>query len=384
VCLCVFLCFSQVCGTGTQFTVPGASFDITGLLRSNDQPDYSVEDVDLPCETIANQKNCESSWLCQPCGFWVAGAVLVLECWTCVPVSQIRGREMTVPSEACRYLRVQRLWRRAAEACLLRWNRPSVPVRSTCYPSQGTCIVLRIWQMKSVVGRFVVLFCFVLFCFVLFWDGKSIATALDAILFWWLCRCGCCGVLRQCYVAGQHATYSLIDSTDPSKGIELMYTGGAQCNSAPNGGAPPARSLTIRIGCANIQNPVPTTANEVSHCAYLVEMDSFYGCPLECPVGGEARGVCSDHGVCAWDQSNARAHCFCDEGYTGADCSSVDKGTKSSGTSGAVIGLLVTVLLVAVVLGVVLFFVIRMLRAYRQDAHNYMAMHNQDLGTQDI
>lgn len=188
---------------------------------------------------------------------------------------------------------------------------------------------------------------------------------------------------KQCNVIGRNGAFSLINEADPTMGIVLTYTGGDQCHhyGAPN------RQTSLVLGCANIAIPTPTVANEPEHCHYYVKMDSIYGCPLECPVGGENRDLCSAHGICAWDQTNSKARCFCDDGYTGTDCNSQSSGSGSGGgkgSSGAVIGLLVTVLLVAVVLGVVLFFVIRMLRAYRQDAHNYMAMHNQDLGTQDL
>jgi len=182
-----------------------------------------------------------------------------------------------------------------------------------------------------------------------------------------------------CNVLGRTGGFSLISKGDPSKGVQLTYTGGDQCHHQGS----PYRQITLTFGCSNTKIPTPTVANEPSHCNYFVEMDSIYGCPVECPLGGEDRNLCSGHGICGFDQTNQAAKCFCDTGFGGDDCGSAVDPSSGSG-NGAIIGLLVTVLLVAVVLGVVLFFVVRMLRAYRQDAHNYMAMHNQDLGTQDI
>ena len=183
----------------------------------------------------------------------------------------------------------------------------------------------------------------------------------------------------QCYNLGNTDTFSLINSQDPSQGLQLTYTGGQQCNH----GGMPFRQVTLMFGCSTTQIPTPTVANEPSHCHYVVEMNSVFGCPLECPLGGADRELCGGHGLCGYDKTNKAPKCFCDTGYAGIDCSTAADDSGSGG-NGAIIGLLVTLLLVAVVLGVVLFFVVRMLKAYRQDAHNYMAMHNQDLGTQDI
>lgn len=183
----------------------------------------------------------------------------------------------------------------------------------------------------------------------------------------------------ECYTLGRTGALELINENDPTQGVQLTYTGGDQCQHQGS----PYRQVTLVFGCADNAYPVPTVANEVAHCMYTVAMPSIYGCPLECPVAGDERKLCAGHGICGYDRSNSKAKCFCDTGFGGADCNTaVDEST--SGGNGAIIGLLVTVLLIALVLGVVLFFVIRMLRAYRQDAHNYMAMHNQDLGTHDI
>lgn len=189
----------------------------------------------------------------------------------------------------------------------------------------------------------------------------------------------------ECYSLGTSAAFSLIDATDPSKGVQLKYSGGQQCNHNPgNPGVPLYRSVTLIFTCQDVAFPSPQIAFEPSHCAYTVEMPTYYGCPVECPIGGEERRLCSGHGLCGYDQSNKDAKCFCDTGFGGADCSTAVDASSSGSGNGAIIGLLVTVLLIAVAMGVILFFVVRMLRAYRQDAHNYMAMHQEDLGAQDI
>lgn len=174
-----------------------------------------------------------------------------------------------------------------------------------------------------------------------------------------------------------------MDTTDPSKGVAVTYTGGDQCNHGGTPGHPLHRQITLVLSCADVATPSPQLAYEPAHCVYTVTMPTVYGCPVECPIGGESRRLCGGHGICGYDQTNSVAKCFCDTGYGGLACDmAVDAST--GGGNGAVIGLLVTVLIIAAVLGVGLFFVVRMLRAYRQDAHNYMAMHQSDLGAQDI
>jgi hypothetical protein len=182
-----------------------------------------------------------------------------------------------------------------------------------------------------------------------------------------------------CFVAGQlgsQLSWSLIDSAtpDPTKGVKLTYSSGEVCHTNNQ-----ARTTTLIFDCSNNAIPNPTTAYEVSHCQYQIHLSSFYGCPLECPIAG--RQLCGGNGLCAYDKHLKSARCFCDSGFGGAACTDkVSAATAgSSSTSSAVIGLLVTVFIVSLGLAVALVVLVRQIRAYRQDATNYMQITGEEM-----
>ena len=66
--------------------------------------------------------------------------------------------------------------------------------------------------------------------------------------------------------------YSLIDATDPSKGISMKYLYGSVCDSGQ------LSTATIQIQCANVKYEV-VSAQEPSSCSHEIVMKSQYGCP---------------------------------------------------------------------------------------------------------
>ena len=104
----------------------------------------------------------------------------------------------------------------------------------------------------------------------------------------------------------------------------------------------PSRQITLSFPCRDIEIPQPIAANEKAYCHYEVTMPCQYGCPKvlqlnhhtfvvlhyrllkycrgrECAVVD--RKLCAGHGICEYDYSNKRAHCFCDRGWKGHACS---------------------------------------------------------------
>lgn len=76
------------------------------------------------------------------------------------------------------------------------------------------------------------------------------------------------------YDASRDDTYfSLLNPSDPSKGVSMTYQYGDVC-----GKTNVFRSATIDIQCANVKAEV-ISATEPSKCQYHLTMNSYYGCP---------------------------------------------------------------------------------------------------------
>ena len=90
-----------------------------------------------------------------------------------------------------------------------------------------------------------------------------------------------------------------MEDVNPAMGLVLKYEGGDTCgpDAIP-------RSTHIVIECSNSENiPDDEVMDETQGvCAYVVRLPSKTGCPLECPVGGSDRQVCSGRGVCGYDK----------------------------------------------------------------------------------
>eukprot|EP01036_Dinobryon_divergens_P032646 gene32646-42280_t len=175
-----------------------------------------------------------------------------------------------------------------------------------------------------------------------------------------------------CYVVGKYdqvsTKLSLLDSQDPTKGLQLQYVGD-YCS----GGA--QRQFNIQLMCADKMNPVPTHALELSHCQYTITMPSIYGCPLECPVS--KRRLCGGNGLCAYDSDKSSARCFCNQGYSGSDCSSSDASQPTTTTlnySPALLGLIITLFVIILLLIGSLVFMVRQISAYKEDLANYQVL----------
>lgn len=186
---------------------------------------------------------------------------------------------------------------------------------------------------------------------------------------------------KECHVIGKYdptqddTHFSLLDVSDPSRGVSLKYSTGDKCPSGV------LRSATIDVMCANTRVEI-LSALEPQTCQYHMVMKSYYGCPVECAI--TSNGLCNSHGHCAYDSKSKSPHCYCNEGYAGPDCGSLAPSTKNAPSTQSSIGrsmqisLLVVLLLIAVALTAVVGFMVYKIRAYRKEqADNYTALQSQ-------
>ncbi len=110
-------------------------------------------------------------------------------------------------------------------------------------------------------------------------------------------------------------TASLVQATSPAGGMRLVYKGGPVCNDA---GA--KRSMTIDLVCGRVNGGSATSFVSEDGCDYSITLRHPAACPVQCPFS------CSGRGFCGYDTSLRGAHCFCDVGATGDECT----GTSSS------------------------------------------------------
>lgn len=179
-----------------------------------------------------------------------------------------------------------------------------------------------------------------------------------------------------CYVAGYFneaaTTVRLLDTSDPTKGIQLRYLGDF-CNGGKQ------RTVFIHLECADVLAPVPTHAYEYSSCEYTIYMPSVYGCPLECPVAH--RAICGGQGHCAYDPDAQQARCFCNEGYGGPACTITGSALEYAshpGYSPAMLGLTITLGIIIAALVISIIMMIRQVAAYRNDIANYQVLKGGD------
>jgi len=172
-----------------------------------------------------------------------------------------------------------------------------------------------------------------------------------------------------CYMVGSYneasTKLSLLVPENPTKGLRLTYFG-AYCNNGIQ------RQFNIDMSCANRLSPVPTQALELSPCVYTITMPSVYGCPLQCPVSN--RQLCGGQGHCAYDDDKAAARCFCNNGFTGSDCTQKVDNSTTLNYSPALLGLIITLFIIICVLVGSIVYMVRQITAYKEDMANYQAL----------
>ncbi len=114
---------------------------------------------------------------------------------------------------------------------------------------------------------------------------------------------------------GGGITWGYFDNTDPSRGVSITYGGGDACPQQKT------RSLRIWLECVPDAYNVPDQelVVETNDCFYEIFAPSAYGCPTECPLNNKQ--LCSNHGLCGFDSGMKKSKCFCNSGFSGADCS---------------------------------------------------------------
>ena len=192
---------------------------------------------------------------------------------------------------------------------------------------------------------------------------------------------------NRCEVIGEYLytldeyMFSRYDNSDPSKGVTLRLEGNPKSICHQNN---KKRSLTIDVICDNKMQPVIDFMREPEHCQYHASIRSVHGCPKECPTTNN--GLCDSHGHCAWDYTNSKAHCYCNSGRGGADCSekvpmdlsSNENAGVSAPNYGTQIGLLGTLLAVVIVLvGSVAFMVYQVYKFRAEGRQKYSSFQGE-------
>lgn len=182
---------------------------------------------------------------------------------------------------------------------------------------------------------------------------------------------------KECNIIGHYdperddTYYHLLDERDPSRGISMTYLYGDRCPSGK------LRTTTIDVQCANVELKVESALEPLA-CEYHMVMKSWHGCPQSCPVS--SAGLCSAHGHCAYDKADKTAHCYCNAGYGGADCSQKQTAATASSAHAVQMGLLVTLLVVAVVLvGVVGYLAYRVTQFRKEQAPSYSFLQTTEM-----
>jgi len=206
---------------------------------------------------------------------------------------------------------------------------------------------------------------------------------------------------KDCHIAGKilsSTKIELLDASKPAAGVKVNYTMGSQCSTYTRDykkcgatGEPecPHRQTAIHFVCSD-EDVEPWGAIEVntfgqpSHCEYQIAINTIHGCPQQCGTvydeSSKKRKLCGGHGMCSYDKTNAKSKCFCDDGWTGNDCNSQSSGAVAgAGMSGTAVGLLVVLLLISIALVGLVVFMAKQVRAYRNDATNYMQIRGQEM-----
>jgi hypothetical protein len=168
------------------------------------------------------------------------------------------------------------------------------------------------------------------------------------------------------------ASLGLINPANPSRGVYIQYTGGDACV----GFNPPARTLRVYLQCDpdTVNIPDQELVEETSTCYYEIYVKSAWGCPTECPIvkyDDGSSALCSNHGLCEFDYRAGNSHCFCNDGYGGADCGT--RVAAQTGLSATSTGLIVVCVFLTVALAGLLYVWMR-IRGLRLDPAAYSAL----------
>jgi hypothetical protein len=153
---------------------------------------------------------------------------------------------------------------------------------------------------------------------------------------------------------------------DPSMGIILTYENGTKCGVSGQ-----ARKTRIIIECSNDENiPDEEEMDETEQvCEYILTLPSKAGCPLQCPLGGGSRDVCSGRGVCGFDSTSRKVRCFCFEGAYGTDCGETDSWTEDNTNTIRAVFVVLVIFVILVLVGSFLMW--RRVKSLKLDPKQY-------------
>lgn len=159
-------------------------------------------------------------------------------------------------------------------------------------------------------------------------------------------------------VGEQYRKFELLDEHDPTYGMQLTYGGGDKCNEGKL-----ERSMTIKFICAESWGNTPNARVIEDECSYILEFQTVFGCPQECPF--VERALCAGNGFCGMDSDTNKPKCFCNEGHTGADCMTLTADLDTASCNSTCVALIfVMILLVALLTaGGVIFYRVKKLQS---------------------
>lgn len=155
-----------------------------------------------------------------------------------------------------------------------------------------------------------------------------------------------CKRLSDCVNDGDKLLLELASPSKPAAGVSIMYRGGNTCPATSSdmealsnevcsvrglkdGNNYCARSLKINLLCKNEVKEIPKVAaiEKSGTCGYILNLEHVAGCPTECPRSKIDGTVCSDNGVCFYDEQedvsgiiSEGLQCLCSAGYYGRVC----------------------------------------------------------------
>jgi hypothetical protein len=176
--------------------------------------------------------------------------------------------------------------------------------------------------------------------------------------------------------------WALIDPTNPSFGYVMQYLGGDQCYSQ-TGSLIGQRTLRLWFVCDKDFTNVPddeVVLEAPSTCVYDIYIKTIAGCPTGCPTPMVydpatkelTATLCGNHGICSYDGALKNSRCFCNDGWTGSDCTQLPS-TPPTGLStlgGVLIG--IGILLALLIAGLVYLWL--RIRALRLDPTAYSSL----------